>query len=69
MKNLSESDVVKLLKKRQGRLTASAFAKEIGVSPQYLSDIYAGRRAPGPSLLNFMGLERTYSATEKADFP
>lgn len=35
-----------------------AFAKRVGISEQYLSDILKGRREPGAKLLNYFGLER-----------
>lgn len=63
MKRLREADLISLLKKKQGERTASEFAREIGISPSYLSDIYLGRRAPGPSVLEFMGVEKTYVVT------
>jgi Helix-turn-helix len=35
-----------------------AFAKRVGISEQYLSDILKGRREPGVKLLDYFGLER-----------
>lgn len=34
------------------------WAKAIGVSPAYISDVWLGRRDPGAKLLDAMGLER-----------
>lgn len=49
-------DVVDMLKNRQGDRTLTALAAEIGVSKAYVSDIYKGRRNPGPTVLEFLGL-------------
>ena len=35
-------------------------ATKMGVSQAYLSDILRGRRDPGPRVLAFLGLRRTY---------
>ena len=42
-----------------------AFAKSIGVSPAYLSDVLKGRREPGPKILDALGITRraTYAPT------
>lgn len=61
MKRMTESDVVNLLKKEQGERTAAQFAKEIGISPQYLSDVFTRRRSPGPAILEYLGLRRNES--------
>ena len=36
--------------------TQYGLSKTLGVSPQYLSDVMLGRRAPGPKLLKALGL-------------
>ena len=43
------------------------YAKWLGVSPSYLSDVYAGKRAPGPKILESLGIiQRTeYESTKK----
>ena len=35
-----------------------AFAKRMGISEQYLSDVLKGRREPGAKVLKYFGLER-----------
>ena len=35
-----------------------AFAKKVGISEQYLSDILKGRRESGAKVLKYFGLER-----------
>lgn len=44
-----------------------AAAGQLGVSQAYLSDVLAGRRAPGPAILKALGLERetNYKETTK----
>lgn len=34
-------------------------AQELGISKQYLCDVLAGRREPGPAILEAMGIKRT----------
>lgn len=36
----------------------SAFARESGFSPTYISDVLSGRRAPSEKLLSLFGLKR-----------
>jgi len=38
--------------------THAALAKKIGISPQYLHDILAGRREPGPKVLAFLKIKK-----------
>lgn len=58
MKPITKEQVIEILKKRQGDRSAKALAEELGVSPAYLSDVYAGNRDPGPSILEHLGLEK-----------
>lgn len=48
--------VIKKMRKRQGEKSGREFARELGVTPAYISQIYAGARKPGPSILKAMGL-------------
>jgi transcriptional regulator with XRE-family HTH domain len=43
----TSTELIDLLKSRQGGLSQIAFAKEIGISFQMLSDIYLGKRNVG----------------------
>ncbi len=58
---------IQKMKLQQGDLTQAQFAKWLEVSPQYLSDVYAGKRAPGPKILEALGIiQRTeYESTKK----
>lgn len=40
-------------------------ADALGVSEAYLSDIVRGHKAPGPKILNALGLERVVTYREK----
>lgn len=48
--------------------SARALAEAWGVSQPYLSDVRAGKRAPGPAILVHLGLtaEQVYIPAEKA---
>jgi len=61
-----KAEVVRMLKKQQGDLSQTDFAKIVGVSKQYLGDIYAGRRDPGPKVLNYLRLEAVYRFIKEA---
>lgn len=53
-------DVISLLRERQGDRTQKEVAEEAGITPQYLGDVLSGKRAPGPSVLNYLGLETAF---------
>lgn len=55
-----KEDVVQQLRSAQEKrkLSLRSYASTLGVSPSYLSDVYKGRRDPGPALLDQLGLER-----------
>ena len=50
-------DVKNMLRIATGHNRA-AWARSRGVSPQYVNDILAGRRPPGDSVLEALGVER-----------
>ncbi len=60
-----KEDVVKQLQKEQEsrKLSLRAYARDLNVSAAYLSDVYRGRRDPGPALLEKLGLERKVVTT------
>lgn len=45
-----------LLSRKTGSLRA--LAREIPCSAPYLSDIFKGRRQPGPKILSYLGIEK-----------
>ena len=58
VKTLNQDQVIQLLRKRQGDRTAKELAEELGISEQYLSDVFQKRRDIGPALCEGLGLER-----------
>jgi hypothetical protein len=51
--------VTALIKSRQGTQSAAAYARTLGISPQFLSDVYKGLRGPSKEMLDSIGYERT----------
>ena len=60
----TEAEVVEMLKAEQGERSLREFAEALGISPSYLSDIYLGKRAPGPAVLDQMELEKVEPETK-----
>jgi DNA-binding XRE family transcriptional regulator len=58
--------VIAAMKRQQGDLTQAQYAAWMDVSPQYLCDIYKGKRAPGPKILGCLGIiqRAEYSETK-----
>lgn len=56
--SLSESEVRELVHGMTANRTKQDVAAELGISPQYLGDILAGRRSPGEKALRRLGLRR-----------
>lgn len=55
---LNHDQLIALLKSRiRTAGTQKTFAKQIGISPQYLSDVLAGRRMPNRQILKALGYE------------
>jgi hypothetical protein len=53
-----KEEVIEKLKEEQGERSLRTYAGAIGCSAAYLSDVYNGKRDPGPLLLNLLNLER-----------
>lgn len=53
-----KEDVIEQLHKEQGDRSLRSYATDIGCSASYLSDVYNGKRDPGPILLKHLNLER-----------
>ncbi len=58
VKRMNLDQFMEFLKKQQGEQTAQQFATRLGVSPQYLSDVYNGRRPPGESITAALKVEK-----------
>lgn len=66
---MDRKQLLKYLRDAQGEKTQIAFATSLNCSAAYLSDIYAGRREPGPKVLAALGFQRhiTYKKWRKDD--
>ena len=58
VKRMNLDQFLEFLKKQQGEQTAQQFATRLGVSPQYQSDVYNGRRPPGESITAALQVEK-----------
>jgi hypothetical protein len=47
--------------------TQQEWARRNGISPQYLSEFMTGRKAPGPLILDALGLRRVVLYEDKPD--
>jgi hypothetical protein len=69
-KALTVEELLGLMKKIQGEKTNTQFAAEIGISKQYLSDIYKGRKVPSDTVSAAVGytprVETLYVRSETA---
>lgn len=61
MRIVTEDQVLAALKAKQGNMTLREFAKKIGVSAAYISDIYRRNREPGKKILAFLGFGKESS--------
>jgi predicted transcriptional regulator len=56
---LTIESVLEMLRRKAGSAGSQReLADKIGISPQYLSDILAGKRQPGAAVERYLGLER-----------
>ena len=58
-----KEDVIDKLRKDQGKNTLRAYARSLGISAGYLSDIYNNRRDPGADILDHLNIEKTVTVT------
>lgn len=66
VKKMNLEQFLEFLKKQQGDQTAQQFASRLGISPQYLSDVYNGRRPPGESITAALQVEKSVVYTVPA---
>lgn len=55
---MDKKQALKRLKDVMGSQSKTEFARQIGVTPQYICDILAGRKEIGPTVLKAIGLKR-----------
>lgn len=54
---LNRSQVIARLARAKGKRSLRTFAEVVGVSHVYLYDVLRGNCAPGPAILDYMGLK------------
>ena len=59
IKNMTLEEFLEFLKKQQGDRTDKQFADSLGVSPQYLCDVYNNRRVPGKGIASAVNATRS----------
>jgi transcriptional regulator with XRE-family HTH domain len=59
LKKMNLEEFLEFMKRQQGNQTAQQFASKLGISPQYLSDVYNGRRPPGESITSALNVEKS----------
>ena len=57
-KALTVEELLALMKKIQGEKTNTEFAANLGISKQYLSDLYSGRKIPSDTVSGALGFEQ-----------
>ena len=57
-RRLTQEQVLKLMRTRQGSRTHGEFAKELGIYASQLSAIYRGETGIGPRVLRALGLTK-----------
>jgi hypothetical protein len=57
-KALTVAELLALMKKIQGEKTITEFAADLGISKQYLTDMYNGRKAPSDSVSLQLGFQQ-----------
>ena len=55
---MEESTVIELLKRKQGDRSQSDLARELGMTPQYVSEVLKGQKPPSDRILEYLGLKR-----------
>jgi transcriptional regulator with XRE-family HTH domain len=58
IRTMDVDEFIAFMRKQQGEQTDKQFAESIGVTPQYICDIYNGRRVPGDSITRALGATR-----------
>ena len=60
---MTADDVRAKLREDIGQASAASWAARHGVTRQYLSDVLRGRRDPGPTILDALGLSKAQTVT------
>lgn len=65
---LNQKDFLRLFRTDLVKLGGAELARQIGVSPQHISDVKGGNREPGPKILDFYGLEKTVEVVRRVTY-
>jgi hypothetical protein len=57
-KYIGQAEIIAILKGRQGTMTDAEYAKSLGVSRQFVSDVIRGYRGPSKEVLDSIGMTR-----------
>jgi len=60
-KRYSRDEVLEMLRERQGEGTQQELAADLGITPQYLCDVFQGKRHLGAKILEALGMYREWS--------
>lgn len=63
MVTFNNEQVVKKIRDKQGTMGLREYASSLGITAAYLSDIYKGRREPGPKILKKFKLTKNRTTT------
>ncbi len=61
--SMTANEVRALLREDIGDASAASWAASHGLTRQYLSDVLRGRRDPGPTILDALGLNKAQTVT------
>ena len=59
IRQMTLEEFLDFLKRQQGEQSDRQFAQSLGISPQYLCDVYNGRREPGDKIASALNAERS----------
>lgn len=62
-RTMERDKVIRKMKDAQGEKSLRSYASSLSCSAAYISDIYNGRRDPGPKVLSSLGLEKQRKTT------
>ena len=54
---MTTKQIIRMLKRNQGKRSITRYAIDMGISPSYLSYVYQRKREPGPKILRAIGLK------------
>ena len=63
MATLNTDQVMQKIRDKQGTMGLREYALSLGITVAYLSDLYKGRREPGPKILKKFKLIKTRTTT------